>query len=78
MNDVCGYCGATEANPDNALCNNCGSDYWVQSQDFNKADWQLYSLKDYIEQAAENLGVSVEELQDIVEGNNNKRMQVTS
>ena len=60
---ICGQCGSIETNPDNALCNNCGADFWVQPQDFDNPE-----LKEYVEEAANNLNVSVEKLHDMVQG----------
>jgi len=59
--DICGYCGSTEGNPNNALCAKCDGDYWIQSQDFDNPE-----LKDYVQTAANNLNVTVETLKEIV------------
>ena len=59
---VCGYCGGTEANSINALCSNCGKDFWVQPQDFKNPE-----LKQYIKLASDNLNMSIEEFRDMVE-----------
>ena len=55
--DICGLCGCVMANPDNALCNHCGGDHWVQPNDYKK-----FELKLYILEACKNLNVSWEEL----------------
>tara|TARA_R110000824_G_scaffold201667_1_gene385733 strand:- start:7094 stop:7279 length:186 start_codon:yes stop_codon:yes gene_type:complete len=59
--DICGHCGGTEGDKFTALCNNCGGDFWVQPRDFDKPE-----LKEYIADAAKNLDITVEKLQDMV------------
>jgi hypothetical protein len=59
--DICGLCGSTEANPDTALCGKCGGDHWVQPEDLVNPD-----LRNYVADAAKNLGVSLETLHALV------------
>ena len=70
--DICGYCGERESNPNDANCSNCQADYWVQTEDFKNPD-----LKDYIAHAANNLDISVEKLQDMVECPDKKKRVTT-
>lgn len=58
--DICGNCGNSTGDP-SALCSKCGEDFWVQPEDFNTPDLALY-----IEVAARNLGLTVEQLRSRV------------
>jgi hypothetical protein len=54
---VCGECGYTEGDLFTGYCALCGADHWVQIADFDNPE-----LCDYLVEACENLGISMEAL----------------
>lgn len=55
-NAICGKCGGSRANSENAMCI-CGADNWIEYEDFANT-----ALVDYVKTAANNLNITVEEL----------------
>jgi hypothetical protein len=57
MPDICGVCGTTKENPENAYCEN-GHDYL----DFSNPELANYLVR-WVEPAAKNLSMSLSELE---------------